>query len=142
MKRIIRIFTLAVFAAAVFALAACESEDQNITITAEGDDTQAETKEKKEDEEEKKWLLVDSERLIMQTYSRKEEPGEFIQNPTLFTLESGEIVKIELYIWLEGQDVDCSNAMSDGVTTTKLEANIQFTGTSGSQSGMEPIQME
>lgn len=98
--------------------------------------------ESEEGEAEQKGLLVDDKRLIMQTYSRREEPGEFIQNPALFTLKSGEIVKIELYIWLEGQDVDCSNAMSDGVTTTKLEANIQFTGTGESQSGMEPIPME
>ena len=86
------------------------------------------------------WLLVDEERTIKQTFSRPDEPGEFLTNQTIFRLDAGEIVRIEIYIWLEGQDVDCSNAMSDGVTTTKIEANIQFTGTSDTQSGMVPIE--
>lgn len=90
--------------------------------------------------EKKEWQLVDEERLIKQTFSRRNEPGEFLTNPTLFSLKPGEIIRIELYIWLEGQDVDCSNAMSDGVSTTKIEANIQFTGTSETQSGMVPIE--
>ena len=93
-----------------------------------------------EDGEVKDWLLVDESRLITQTFSRRDEPGEFLTNPTLFRLNSGEIIKIELYLWLEGQDVDCSNAMSDGVSTTKIEANIQFTGTTDTQSGMVPIE--
>ena len=88
------------------------------------------------------WLLVEEARLIRQSFSQKDKPGEFLENPSLFALKSGEIVKIELYIWLEGQDVDCVNAMSDGVTTTKIEANIQFTGSSESQSGMVPIPQE
>lgn len=96
----------------------------------------------KENDEKQDWLLVDEERLIRQTFSREGDPGEFLENPTLFTLKTGEIVKIELYMWLEGQDVDCSNAMSDGVTTTKIQANIQFTGTTESQSGLVPIPTE
>lgn len=83
--------------------------------------------------------LVPDTRLIRQTFSRKGEPGDFLENPSLFTLDPGEIVKVELYMWLEGQDVDCINAMSDGITTTKIEANIQFTGTTQSQTGLEPI---
>ena len=84
-------------------------------------------------------LLVEEERLIRQNYSKRGEPGTFLENRVLFSLRSEEIVRVELYIWLEGQDVDCSNAMSDGVTTTGIEANIQFTGTSESQSGLVPI---
>lgn len=83
--------------------------------------------------------LVENTRLIRQTFSKKGEPGQFLENPSLFSLDAGEIVKIELYIWLEGQDVDCSNAMSDGVTTTQIEANIQFTGSTEAQSGMTKI---
>lgn len=83
--------------------------------------------------------LVEKDYLIRQTFSKKGEPGVFLENPPLFDLDAKEIVKIELYIWLEGQDVDCSNAMSDGVTTTQIEANIQFTGTTESQSGMRPL---
>ena len=93
-----------------------------------------------ESQEEQLWFLVDEERLMKQTFSRRDEPGEFLTTPTLFSVKADEIVRIELYIWLEGQDVDCSNAMSDGVTTTKIEANIQFTGTSENQSGMVPIE--
>ena len=95
-----------------------------------------------EEDEQQTWLLVDEDRLILQAFSREGEAGDFLENPPLFTLKSGEIMKIELYIWLEGQDVDCINAMSDGVTTTKIEANIQFTGTTESQSGMTPIPEE
>lgn len=84
--------------------------------------------------------LVDEERLIKQTFSRKNEPGEFLTTPTLFSVKAGEIVRIELYIWLEGQDVDCSNIMADATATQKIEANIQFTGTAETQSGMVPIE--
>lgn len=83
--------------------------------------------------------LVSEDRLIRQTFSRRGEPGKFLDEHSLFNLNAGEIVKVELYIWLEGQDVDCSNAMSDGVTTTLIEANIQFTGTTEAQSGMVRI---
>jgi hypothetical protein len=87
------------------------------------------------------WHLVENERLITQTFSRSaEETGEFITNPTIFSVKPGEIVRIEIYIWMEGQDVDCSNAMSNGVSTTKIEANIQFTGTTETQSGMVTIE--
>lgn len=83
--------------------------------------------------------LVEESRLIRQSFSKRGEPGMFLENPPLFELDAKEIVKVELYIWLEGQDVDCSNAMSDGETTTLIEANIQFTGTTESQSGMVQI---
>ena len=86
-----------------------------------------------------KSLLVDEKRMIRQTFSKEGELGIFLENPSLFQLNTGEIVKIELYIWLEGQDVDCSNAMSDGATTTLIEANIQFTGTTASQSGLQSL---
>jgi len=90
--------------------------------------------------EEKEWLLIDEDRLIRQTFSSSaEKPGEFLTNPALFSVKPGEIVRIEIYIWIEGQDVDCSNAMSDGVST-KIKANIQFTGTTESQSGLVPIE--
>ena len=86
-------------------------------------------------------FLVAEDRLTKQSFSKSaEEPGEFLTNPTLFSVKPGEIVRIEIYIWLEGQDVDCSNAMSDGVSTTTILANIQFTGTTETQSGMVPIE--
>lgn len=88
--------------------------------------------------------LVDESRMIRQTFCREDEPGEFDTNPTLFSLKSGEIVRIELYIWLEGQDVDCSNIMHNatvkGDEEVKIYANIQFNGSTESQSGMVPIE--
>ena len=58
--------------------------------------------------------LVPEERLIKQKFpevTKPDEPGAFETNPVLFTLKPGEIVRIEIYFWLEGQDVDCSNIM-------------------------------
>ena len=105
--------------------------------------------------------LVDpmSGRHIIQNFTFGDMRGEFLENPTLFSLQSGEIVRIELYIWLEGQDIDCSNVMSavpDGVNLEELSeederydyymnnyrqirANLQFTGSAEDQSGMIPI---
>ena len=58
--------------------------------------------------------LVPEERLIKQNFPetpRSDVPGLFETNPVLFTVKPGEIVRIEIYFWLEGQDVDCSNIM-------------------------------
>ena len=103
--------------------------------------------------------LVDSERLILQnatTFGLDMEadeaqilPGEFESNPTLFKMNVGEIVRIEMYIWLEGQDVDCTNAMAfaldlkEGVLDTGdqwLIGNIQFDASTEGQSGLVPIE--
>ena len=62
--------------------------------------------------------------------------GELIDNPILFSLRGGQIAKIDLYIWLEGQDIDCINQTSGA----QIQANIQFTGNTESQSGMEMIE--
>lgn len=91
--------------------------------------------------------LVDSENLILQSYSYWTEStpkvrgevvhhlGDFLNTPKLFYLESGKIMKIDLYIWLEGQDVDCLNS----IQKAQLIANIQFSGDTESQSGLTPI---
>lgn len=105
------------------------------------------------DNEESQLPLVDQKRMITQKFSMSEKsPGELVDNPTLFTISPGEIVKIEMYIWLEGQDVDCSNIMSvldDDPEMTEMEllnyreihANIQFTGPEDEEySGMTPIE--
>jgi len=94
--------------------------------------------------------LVPAERLIIQNFpeiSNLDQPGAFVTNPILFSLEPGDIVRIELYFWLEGQDVDCSNIMevrdaeqeNEEEELPHLIANIQFVGRSEDQSGMEPI---
>lgn len=64
--------------------------------------------------------------------------GEFEKNPVLFTVNPGEIMRIEMYFWLEGQDIDCTNAMNGA----QLLANVQFTGSTEAQSGMVSIPTE
>lgn len=80
--------------------------------------------------------LVDEEYLIVQGASTWEEQepvlkdvviydlGDFQTNPVLFNLSGQSMVKIIMYIWMEGQDVDCTNmAVSK---ETRIAANIQF----------------
>ena len=92
--------------------------------------------------------LVDDEHLIRQSASTWTEAypvqrdvvikelGEFQDEPTLFSLQSGQIVMIDIYVWLEGQDVDCTNEINEA----QILASIQFAGDPGSQSGMKPIE--
>lgn len=116
--------------------------------------------------------LVPEERLIKQKFPSADnggQPGEFETNPVLFTLKPGEVVKIEIYLWLEGQDVDCSNIMQVssadiaeddadlawmeedrkhrediGLTTEEqdfhLEAMIQFSGPAFADDGLESFE--
>ena len=89
--------------------------------------------------------LVPDERLIAQTATSWKEVtpiekgtlsctfGEFTTDNDLFVMEKDEVVMIQLYVWLEGQDMDCNNAMKDA----KLLTNIQFSATSVPESGME-----
>ncbi len=91
--------------------------------------------------------LVPEDRLILQTTTawtesfpvQREEllyyMGQFQSDTTLFTLEPNEIMKIELYIWLEGQDVDCIGQ----VEQAEILANIQFKVDPKDQSGLVPI---
>lgn len=84
--------------------------------------------------------LVPEDRLIRQKFSQPGQPGEFEANPSLFSIKPGQIMRIELYLWLEGQDVDCSNIMAHATDETRILANIQFTGSTENQSGMVPIE--
>jgi hypothetical protein len=89
--------------------------------------------------------LVPDERIIKQTSTtwKDVEPvekgtlscsfGEFTTGTELFEMEKGEKVMIQLYIWLEGQDMDCNNSMKDA----KILTNIQFAATTIPTSGME-----
>ena len=61
--------------------------------------------------------------------------GEFVSDTYLFTLEPGDMVKIDLYIWLEGQDVDCTNLIDEA----QIVANVQLSAEYGGQSGLETI---
>lgn len=93
-------------------------------------------------------LLISAEKLILQTSAEwsEAEPvqrdvtvkhfGKILSNPVLFSLNAGEEVKIELYIWLEGQDIDCSNLLE---RESRISANIQFKADFGNQSGIVDI---
>ena len=63
------------------------------------------------------------------------EMGTFDKEPELFHLKAGQMVKLEMYIWLEGQDVDCTNQIQQA----QIFANIQFETKPGNQSGLQPI---
>ena len=62
--------------------------------------------------------------------------GNFEGENHLFDLSAEEKVKIDIYIWLEGKDADCVNALGSGAQIT---ANIQFAADADSGSGLVPI---
>lgn len=92
--------------------------------------------------------LVPEDRLILQTASTWTEAhpvqrtvvikdlGEFTTDTDLWVLDQDEIVRVELYIWLEGQDVDCTNQ----IEKAQILASVQFSGDFSGQSGMVPIE--
>lgn len=91
--------------------------------------------------------LVDRERLLVQSTSSWAEAdpvqrdvtvktlGTFLTDTSLFALEQGETVRIAMYIWMEGQDVDCYGLPEEA----SLFANIQFKADYDAQSGIEDI---
>ena len=64
--------------------------------------------------------------------------GDFETGTDMFILKENETVMIRIYIWLEGQDVDCTNAIADA----RITANIQFLAQSYHDSGMSPVETE
>ena len=93
--------------------------------------------------------LVPTDRLIRQTTSTWTEAypvqreavihtlGEFETDTDLFTLDPDELAKISVYVWLEGQDADCTNVIGH---EAQILASIQFATDSSSQSGLVPIE--
>lgn len=93
--------------------------------------------------------LVPENRMILQTESSWTEAypveknavvrqlGTFETDTELFQLSPDELAKISIYVWLEGQDVDCTNAIGQ---ECQILASIQFTGDGGGQSGLVPIE--
>ncbi len=80
--------------------------------------------------------LIDDGHLITQQASswKEQDPvlqgvvmyqaGAFNQKPTLFDLDTNGMMKVSLYVWMEGQDYDCiAAAVADKIS---LSANIQF----------------
>lgn len=92
--------------------------------------------------------LVPEDRLILQSASTWTEAypverdvvikdlGAFQSQPRLFSLQPGEMVRLDLYVWLEGQDVDCTNQ----ITQAQILACIQLATETSGQSGMQPIE--
>lgn len=92
--------------------------------------------------------LISRDRLITQTVTSWTEAypvqrdvliyemGSFDSDPELFSLENGEMARLDLYVWLEGQDVDCTNQ----IQSAHILANIQMEADTGDQSGMHPIE--
>lgn len=91
--------------------------------------------------------LVSRDRLLVQSTSTWAEAdpvqrdvtvkslGTFLTEASLFELEPGDTVRIAMYIWIEGQDLDCYGLPEDA----SLFANIQFKTDYESQSGLEEI---
>ncbi|NCC66575.1 MAG: hypothetical protein EOM14_00065 [Clostridia bacterium] len=86
--------------------------------------------------------LVEGDDLILQSVSGWSEQtpvlrdnvtytvGDFISdNTSLFTLKAGHARRVTLYIWLEGQDTDCVNAIS----AAEVMANIQLYAEAGAE---------
>ena len=95
--------------------------------------------------------LVSDQRLIRQSTTTWTEAdpvqrgvvirdmGEFETDTQLFSLAVNEVVQIDLYVWLEGQDVDCDNRIGH---EAQIMANVQFLADPGGQSGLQPIPEE
>lgn len=91
--------------------------------------------------------LVPSDRLILQKHSSWTETtpiengvqvytiGDFETKTELFFLKANQKAMIKLYLWLEGQDIDCTNAIREA----QIIANIQFKADAKSSSGLQPI---
>lgn len=91
--------------------------------------------------------LVSRERLVVQSASSwtENDPvqrdvtikalGTFLTETELFELDQDETVRIAMYVWIEGQDIDCYGLPEDA----SLFANIQFKADYDTQSGIEDI---
>lgn len=91
--------------------------------------------------------LVPSDRLILQKQSNWSEVnpvqngvqaytiGDFETSTELFSLKANQKAMIKLYLWLEGQDIDCTNDIQEA----QVLANIQFATDFEVGSGLQPI---
>ena len=91
--------------------------------------------------------IIDQDKIITQStsYWGESDPverdklvyrmGTFDGDTELFTMKANEVVKIQIIIWLEGQDVDCTNNIADAAVI----ANIQFNANTEGGGGIVPI---
>lgn len=87
--------------------------------------------------------LIDESHLILQKTSSWTEAdpvehgvtvktlGEFVENRRLFALDANDTVKIELYVWLDGQDVDCVSRIDRAYVTSNIQFHVDYTGYQG-----------
>lgn len=92
--------------------------------------------------------LISSDYLIRQSQSTWTESfpvqqgvvvktlGQFQDDAFLFQLDTDEMVKLEIYIWLEGQDADCIAQIREA----QILACIQFDADPVGGSGLIPIE--
>ena len=92
--------------------------------------------------------LVPAERLIRQTSTAWMEAdpvqhgvvkyyfGKFLDDTFLFDLDEGQMAQIDTYLWLEGQDADCTYEIGE---EAKIIAAIHFNSTARGNSGFEDI---
>ena len=92
--------------------------------------------------------LVPEEDLILQSVSEWTEAdpvqrtvvlhslGEFLTQTELFSLEPEQYARLDLYVWLEGQDPDLTNFIGQDA---QLFANLQFASQDGGGGGLVPI---
>ena len=93
--------------------------------------------------------LVEQERIILQDAATWTESdpvlrdhviwnmGEFTTSAKLLHMKQNTMMRVEVYIWLEGQDVDCNNRIGNAA---EILANIQFSGETGQSPGLQPIE--
>lgn len=78
------------------------------------------------------WTEMDPVQMDLVEYKY----GEFLDDTTLFTLEEDVVAQIEMYLWLEGQDYDCTNLIGEDA---EIFSSIQFFATPKEQTGMDDI---
>lgn len=92
--------------------------------------------------------LINKENHILQTTSTWRDAdivqknviisslGEFDKEPYLFDLSPEEMAQIDLYFWLEGQDIDCNNFLNESAL---ILSSIQFDSKAEGSSGLVQI---
>ena len=87
--------------------------------------------------------LIDEDHLILQYPSSWSEAypvqrnvtikslGKFMKNKQLFTISPDEKIRIDLYVWLEGQDIDCIAKIDDAKILASIQFNVEYGGYHG-----------
>lgn len=114
--------------------------EPNCDIHIDGSSGYVETPSIDGEEELGSYMILQSASTWMEAYPVERDVtiktlGEFMTDTELFTMESQDMVKIDLYVWLEGQDVDCTNTIQEA----RIFSSIQFHTDYSQQSGLVDI---